>query len=158
MLGTVEHRWGHPDHPALDVRLEDGRLVLFWFHELDEVLDDKAEADSAGRVPRWQAVPTAWLPYPERCRPADGVPRRWLYGRGVRSGRSSVRSVEGGRRGLPCDWGSGFVTVARGAVGIKDKHERRYYASFVDVSGTSLSSLNAPMSLASASSAVAPVL
>ena len=37
MLGTVEHRWGHPDHPALDVRLEDGRLVLFWFHELDEV-------------------------------------------------------------------------------------------------------------------------
>jgi hypothetical protein len=36
MLGTVEHRWGHPEHPALDVRLEDGRLVLFWFHELDE--------------------------------------------------------------------------------------------------------------------------
>ncbi len=37
MRGTVEHRWGHPDHPALDVRLEDGRLELFWFHELDEV-------------------------------------------------------------------------------------------------------------------------
>jgi hypothetical protein len=37
MLGTVEHRWGNPDHPALDVRLEDGLLVLFWFHELDEV-------------------------------------------------------------------------------------------------------------------------
>jgi hypothetical protein len=37
MLGTVEHRWGHPDHPALDVRLDDGRLVLFWFHKLDEV-------------------------------------------------------------------------------------------------------------------------
>jgi hypothetical protein len=35
MRGTVEHRWGHPDHPALDVRLEDGRLELFWFHELD---------------------------------------------------------------------------------------------------------------------------
>jgi hypothetical protein len=34
MLGTVEHRW---DHPALDVRLDGGRLVLFWFHELDEV-------------------------------------------------------------------------------------------------------------------------
>jgi hypothetical protein len=33
-----------------------------------------------------------------------------------------------------------------------------YCASFADVSGTSLSSLNAPMSLASASSAVAPVL
>jgi hypothetical protein len=36
MVGTVEHRWGHPDHPALDVRLVDGRLELFWFHELDE--------------------------------------------------------------------------------------------------------------------------
>ena len=36
MRGTVEHRWGHADYPALDVRLEDGRLVLFWFHELDE--------------------------------------------------------------------------------------------------------------------------
>jgi hypothetical protein len=37
MRGTVEHKWGHPDHPALDVRLDDGRLELFWFHELDEV-------------------------------------------------------------------------------------------------------------------------
>jgi hypothetical protein len=37
MRGTVEHRWGHPDYPALDVRLEDGRLELFWFHELDKV-------------------------------------------------------------------------------------------------------------------------
>ena len=36
MVGTVEHRWGHPDHPALDVRLVDGRLELFWFHEVDE--------------------------------------------------------------------------------------------------------------------------
>ena len=36
MRGTVERRWGHPDHPALDVRLEDGRLQLFWFHELDK--------------------------------------------------------------------------------------------------------------------------
>ena len=40
MLGTVEHRWGNPDHPALDVRLEDGRLVLFWFHELDEASEN----------------------------------------------------------------------------------------------------------------------
>jgi hypothetical protein len=37
MLGTVEHRWGHPDHPALDVWLDDGCVVLLWFHELDEV-------------------------------------------------------------------------------------------------------------------------
>ena len=36
MVGVVEHKWGHPDYPALDVRLEDGRLELFWFHELDE--------------------------------------------------------------------------------------------------------------------------
>jgi hypothetical protein len=40
MLGTVEHRWGHPDYPALDVRLEDGRLELFWFHELDEASEN----------------------------------------------------------------------------------------------------------------------
>jgi hypothetical protein len=36
LVGTVEHRWGAPEYPALDVRLADGRLVLFWFHELDE--------------------------------------------------------------------------------------------------------------------------
>jgi hypothetical protein len=37
MVGVVEHRWGHPAYSALDVRLEDGSLELFWFHELDEV-------------------------------------------------------------------------------------------------------------------------
>ena len=40
MLGIVEHRWGSPNHPALDVRLEDGRLELFWFHELDEEVEN----------------------------------------------------------------------------------------------------------------------
>ena len=35
MMGVVEHKWGHPAYPALDVRLEDGRLELFWFHELE---------------------------------------------------------------------------------------------------------------------------
>ena len=35
MHGTVQHRWGHPDYPALDVLFEDGRSELFWFHELD---------------------------------------------------------------------------------------------------------------------------
>jgi len=35
MVGVVENRWGSPDYPALDVRLENGRLELFWFHELD---------------------------------------------------------------------------------------------------------------------------
>jgi hypothetical protein len=34
-FGTVEHRWGAPDYPALDVRLEDGHTELFWFYELD---------------------------------------------------------------------------------------------------------------------------
>ena len=37
MEGTVEDKWGDPQYPALDVRLEDGRTVLFWFHELDRV-------------------------------------------------------------------------------------------------------------------------
>ena len=46
MLGTVEHRWGNPDYPALDVRLEDGRLQLFWFHELEEVLEEAHSLNS----------------------------------------------------------------------------------------------------------------
>jgi hypothetical protein len=37
MLGTIEHRWGHPDHAALDVRLDDGQAELFWFHGLETV-------------------------------------------------------------------------------------------------------------------------
>jgi hypothetical protein len=37
MVGTVEGRWGHPDYPALDVRLEDGHTELFWYYELDKV-------------------------------------------------------------------------------------------------------------------------
>jgi hypothetical protein len=37
LRGTMEHRWGTPEYPALDVRLENGRLELFCFHELDEV-------------------------------------------------------------------------------------------------------------------------
>jgi hypothetical protein len=37
MLGTVEHSWGDAHHPALDVRLENGRSELFWFHELEKV-------------------------------------------------------------------------------------------------------------------------
>ena len=40
MVGVVEQRWGHPDHPALDVRLGDGRLELFWFHEVDEAREE----------------------------------------------------------------------------------------------------------------------
>lgn len=37
MRGVVTQRWGHPDYPALDVRLENGRSELFWFHELDKL-------------------------------------------------------------------------------------------------------------------------
>jgi hypothetical protein len=36
MVGTVERTWDNVEHPALGVRLEDGSLELFWFHELDE--------------------------------------------------------------------------------------------------------------------------
>jgi hypothetical protein len=34
-LGTIEHRYGHPEYVALDVRLDDGRLELFWAHGLE---------------------------------------------------------------------------------------------------------------------------
>jgi hypothetical protein len=37
MGGTIEQCWGSPDYLALDVRLEDGRSELFWFHQLDTV-------------------------------------------------------------------------------------------------------------------------
>ena len=30
MLGTIEHRWGHPEYLALDVRLDNGQMKLFW--------------------------------------------------------------------------------------------------------------------------------
>ena len=36
MRGVVTERWGSPEHPAFDVRLEDGQRRLFWFHELEE--------------------------------------------------------------------------------------------------------------------------
>jgi hypothetical protein len=35
MSGVVVERWGSPEHPAFDVRLEDGQRRLFWFHELE---------------------------------------------------------------------------------------------------------------------------
>jgi hypothetical protein len=35
MLGTIEHRWGHPEYLALDVRLDNGQLELFWAHGLE---------------------------------------------------------------------------------------------------------------------------
>jgi hypothetical protein len=35
-LGVIEDCFGHPDHMALDVRLDDGRLELFWAHGLEK--------------------------------------------------------------------------------------------------------------------------
>lgn len=37
MGGVIERSFGSPEHPALDVRLEDGRRELFWYHQLEKV-------------------------------------------------------------------------------------------------------------------------
>jgi len=37
MFGTVKGSFGDPEYPALDVQLEDGRLELFWFFQLEKV-------------------------------------------------------------------------------------------------------------------------
>jgi hypothetical protein len=44
MFGTIEHRFGHPEYLALDVRLDDGRLELFWAHGLESAEQEEAEA------------------------------------------------------------------------------------------------------------------
>jgi hypothetical protein len=46
MDGTIEHRFGHPEYLALDVRLDDGRLELFWAHGLESA----EEAEKALRT------------------------------------------------------------------------------------------------------------
>ena len=35
MRGTIEKSFGTTEYPALDVRLENGRLELFWFYQLE---------------------------------------------------------------------------------------------------------------------------
>jgi hypothetical protein len=35
MLGTIEDHFGHPEYLALDVRLDDGQMELFWAHGLE---------------------------------------------------------------------------------------------------------------------------
>ena len=37
MIGTIKNCFGDAAYPALDVQLEDGRLELFWFHQLERV-------------------------------------------------------------------------------------------------------------------------
>jgi hypothetical protein len=39
MLGTIEHRYGHPDYLALDVRLDNGWTELFWAYGLEKASD-----------------------------------------------------------------------------------------------------------------------
>jgi hypothetical protein len=46
MFGTIEHRFGQPKYLALDVRLDDGRLELFWADKLESV----EEAETAFRA------------------------------------------------------------------------------------------------------------
>lgn len=36
MSGAIERSFGSPEHPALDVRLENGRRELFWSHQLEK--------------------------------------------------------------------------------------------------------------------------
>lgn len=35
MRGVIVRSFGSPSHAALDVRLENGRLELFWLHQLE---------------------------------------------------------------------------------------------------------------------------
>jgi hypothetical protein len=37
LTGTVSRKWGNPEYLALDVLLDDGRTLLFWHHELEEI-------------------------------------------------------------------------------------------------------------------------
>jgi hypothetical protein len=37
LLGTIKNCFGDAEYPALDVQLEDGRLELFWFHQVERV-------------------------------------------------------------------------------------------------------------------------
>jgi hypothetical protein len=33
-LGTIVRTYSHPDYLAIDVRFADGRVELYWYHEL----------------------------------------------------------------------------------------------------------------------------
>jgi len=35
MFGTIEHLYGHPEYLAVDVRLDDGQMELFWAHGME---------------------------------------------------------------------------------------------------------------------------
>jgi hypothetical protein len=40
--GTIAKRWGNPAYSALDVLLDNGDWQLFWYHELEEVDEDRS--------------------------------------------------------------------------------------------------------------------
>ena len=35
-LGIIKGTFGNADYPALDVQLENGRMELFWYHQLEK--------------------------------------------------------------------------------------------------------------------------
>jgi hypothetical protein len=37
LTGTIRAKWGNPEYLALDVLMEDGRTLLFWHHELENL-------------------------------------------------------------------------------------------------------------------------
>jgi hypothetical protein len=47
LTGRIRARWGDPEYLALDVRLEDGSLQLFWHYELEEV-PERGESAALG--------------------------------------------------------------------------------------------------------------
>jgi hypothetical protein len=40
--GTIAKTWGNPAYSALDVLLDNGDWQLFWYHELEEVDEDRS--------------------------------------------------------------------------------------------------------------------
>jgi hypothetical protein len=41
LRGTIKNCFGDAEYRALDVQLEDGRLELFWFHQLERVEESR---------------------------------------------------------------------------------------------------------------------
>ena len=37
LAGTITGKWGDPAYLALDVLLDDGRTLLFWHYELEQI-------------------------------------------------------------------------------------------------------------------------
>ena len=56
--GTIEKRWGNPDHVALNVLFEDGTRQLFWYHELEETAERLNSRTEAHRTERGGSGPS----------------------------------------------------------------------------------------------------